>query len=97
MPIGPRTALAGAGACLAMLVVVWFCAFHVTFFEHADQSIFLQFSDLYRHNRISTAAGHLVRLFDLSPYVFLALNRAVRRHSDRFPDDFMFHAYLRRV
>lgn len=73
MPIGPRTALAGAGACVAVLALVWFCAFHVTFFEHADQSIFLQFSDLYRHRRVSVVAGHLIHLFNPNPYVFLAL------------------------
>jgi membrane-associated phospholipid phosphatase len=73
MAIRSRTALIGAGICAALLALVWFCAFHVRFFEHADQSIFLQFSDLYTHNRISTVAGHLVRQFNPDRYVYLVL------------------------
>jgi membrane-associated phospholipid phosphatase len=68
MPIRPRTAALGAGVCVALLAVVWFAAFHIGFFEHADESIFVQFGGLHRHGRIASAAGHLVSLFDVDHY-----------------------------
>jgi membrane-associated phospholipid phosphatase len=73
MPIRPRTALLGAAACTATLALVWFVAFHVGFFRHLDQSIYLQFGGLGAHPRISGIAGHFVSLFDPNPYVYLVL------------------------
>lgn len=68
-----RNAVLGALACVALLALVWFAAFHVGFFRHLDQSIFLQFADLKAHGRIAWTARHFVRLFDLNPYVYLVL------------------------
>jgi membrane-associated phospholipid phosphatase len=73
MAIRPRTAALGAGACVAMLVVVWFASFHVAFFSHANQSIYLQFGDLQAHGRLEWIARHFVAPFDPNPYVYLAL------------------------
>ena len=71
MPIRPRTALLGAGACLVLMVAVWFAAFHVGFFGHADQSIYLQFGGLRAHGSIDAAAWRFVSVFDPNPYVYL--------------------------
>ena len=68
-----RNAVLGAAACLMLLAVVWFAAFHLAFFRHLDQSIYLQFGDLQAHGRIAWVARHFVRLFDLNPYVYLVL------------------------
>ncbi len=73
MPIRPRNALLGAGACLALLALLWFAAFHLGFFRHADQSAFLQFYDLQSHGSIAWIANHLIRLFEPNPYVYLVL------------------------
>jgi membrane-associated phospholipid phosphatase len=73
MPIQPRTALLGAAACVALLLVVWFAAFHVGFFGHLDQSIYVQFGGLRAHGRISGIAGDFVWPFDPNPYVYLVL------------------------
>jgi membrane-associated phospholipid phosphatase len=73
MSIRSRTALFGAGACVALLAVDWVCAFHVAFFARADQSIYLQFGGLEYHGRIVNFAGRLVSFFDPNPYVYLAL------------------------
>jgi len=56
-----------------MLVVVWFASFHVPFFSHANQSIYLQFGDLQAHGRLDWIASHFVSPFDPNPYVYLAL------------------------
>jgi membrane-associated phospholipid phosphatase len=71
MPIRPRTAALGAGVCVALMVAVWLAAFHIGFFERADQSIYLQFGDLQGYGRIQRAAGHVVSLFDLDHYVIV--------------------------
>jgi membrane-associated phospholipid phosphatase len=71
--IRPRTALLGVAACVAVLALVWFAAFHVRFVGHLDHSIYLQFGGLRAHRRISGIAGHLVRPFDPNPYVYLVL------------------------
>jgi membrane-associated phospholipid phosphatase len=73
MPIRPRTALLGAGACLFLLALVWFASFHVGFVRHADQSGFLQFYDLQNHGSITWVARHLVSAFQPNPYVYLVL------------------------
>lgn len=73
MPIRPRTALLGAGACVFALALVWLGAFHIGFVRHADQSAFLQFYDLQGHNSIAWLAQHFVSAFEPNPYVFLVL------------------------
>lgn len=73
MPIRPRTVALGAGACTALLAVVWVAAFHIGFFAHANQSIFLQFGDLDTHSRLEWVARHFVSPFDPDPYVYLAM------------------------
>jgi len=73
MPNRPRSALLGAGACLVLLVLVWFGVAHVGFFQHADQSGFRQFSSLGYHGSIAWVTRHLVRAFEPNPYVYLVL------------------------
>jgi len=73
MSLRPRNALIGAGACVVLMALVWFGAFHVGFFRDADRSAFLQFFDLQSHNSIAWIARHLVRVFEPNPYVFLAM------------------------
>jgi membrane-associated phospholipid phosphatase len=68
MPIRPRTAALGAGACLALMAVVWFAAFHIGFLERADESIFVQFGGLHGHGRIEWAAHHMVSLINVDHY-----------------------------
>jgi membrane-associated phospholipid phosphatase len=68
MPIRPRTAALGAGVCVALLAVVWLAAFHIGFFEHADESIFLQFGDLHGHGRVEWLAHHVVSLINVDHY-----------------------------
>jgi membrane-associated phospholipid phosphatase len=71
--IRSRSALAGAAACVALIALDWLAAFHIRLFEHADQSIFLQFAHLYAHGRLEDVARHIVRLCDPNPYIYLAL------------------------
>ena len=73
MAIRPRTALIGATACLVLLVLVWFAAFHVGFFQHADQKIYVQFGDVGDHGWVASVAGHLVSLFDPGSFILVAL------------------------
>jgi membrane-associated phospholipid phosphatase len=73
MPIRPRTALLGAGACTALLGLTWFAAFHLGFFGRLDQSIYRQFGGLRVHPRVSGIAGQFVNPFDPNPYVYLVL------------------------
>jgi hypothetical protein len=68
-----RTALLGVGGCLALLALIWFAAFHIAFFQRADQSIYLQFGGLQAHGRVEWIASHFVSLFDPNPYVYLVL------------------------
>jgi membrane-associated phospholipid phosphatase len=68
MPIRPRTAALGAGLCLALMAVVWFAAFHIGFFERADQSIFVQFGNLHGHGGIEWVAGRTVSLINVDHY-----------------------------
>ena len=63
----------GAGACLVLLGLVWFAAFHIGFFEHADQSIYVQFGDLGDHGWITFVADHVVSLFNPGFFVLVAL------------------------
>ena len=58
---------------MAMLAVVWFASFHVAFFSHANESIYLQFGGLHAHSRLEWIAWHFVSPFDPNPYVYIAL------------------------
>jgi membrane-associated phospholipid phosphatase len=73
MGIRPKTAALGAAACVAMLALIWFAAFHVGFAQRADRTIYLQFIDLQTHDRVNWVAAHIVALFNPNPYVYLAL------------------------
>lgn len=63
----------GAGACAGLLALDWFAAFHIGFFERADQSIYLQFGGLRTHAGLYSLAGRFVLLFEPNPYVYLVL------------------------
>jgi membrane-associated phospholipid phosphatase len=73
MPIRPRTALLGAGACLVLLALVWLGVAHVGVFRHADESGFLQFYGLHDHDVVVWLARRFVSAFDPNPYVYLVL------------------------
>ena len=73
MPMRPRNALLAAGACVVLLALIWLAAFHVGLFRHADESGFLQFSNLHSHGRIAWVSRHLVSAFEPNPYVYLVL------------------------
>jgi membrane-associated phospholipid phosphatase len=73
MPHRPGTAALAAGVCLALLALVWFAAFHLGLFRHADQSIYMQFGDLRAHGAVQWLAHRFVALFDPNPYVYLVL------------------------
>ncbi len=73
MPIRPRTAALGAASCVVLLALVWFAAFQIGFFGHADQSIYMQFGDLHGHGGVERVAGFFVGWFDPNPYVYLVL------------------------
>ena len=62
-----------ATCCVALLALVWFAAFHIGFFGHADQSIYLQFGGLHGHSGVEGVASFFVSLFDPNPYVYLVL------------------------
>jgi membrane-associated phospholipid phosphatase len=72
MSIRPRWALAGAGACLALLALVWVAAFHVGAFRSADQSTYAGFVDLHQHTLVESVSGFFVSLSNPNPYVYLA-------------------------
>jgi membrane-associated phospholipid phosphatase len=66
----------GAAGCTVLLAATWLTAFHVSFVQRADRSIFVSFYDLtflyYRH-RIDAATNFFVSLCNPRPYVYLAL------------------------
>lgn len=72
MPIRPRTALLGAGVCVALLGLTWFSAFHIGVFRNADQSTYQGFVGLDHHGVVPAITGFLVSLFDPNPYVYFA-------------------------
>lgn len=72
MPIRSRWALAGAGACLALLAVVWLAAFHIGAFQSADQSAYQGFVDLHYHGVVQSVAAFFVSLCNPSPYLYVA-------------------------
>src|SRR5437763_11305273 len=71
MPARVRTALVGAAAGGALLILTWFLAFHVGVFQHADRSTFRGFSDLHHH--VYSVASFVAHLCDPKPYVYMAL------------------------
>src|SRR5437763_987664 len=70
MPARVRTALVGAAAGGALLILTWFLAFHVGVFQHADRSTFRGFNGLQNH--VSSVANFVATLCNPKPYVFIA-------------------------
>ena len=66
-----RTALVGAAIGVALLVVLWFFAFHVGVVRHADQSILQGFFDLGQRGRVHSLANWVAHLCNPRPYVYL--------------------------
>lgn len=73
MPIRPRWALAGAGACVALLALVWLAAFHIGAFRSADQSTYQSFVDLHQHTPVESVSAFFVSLCSPGRYAYLAL------------------------
>ncbi len=59
-------------ACLLTLLCTWFAAFHIGFFEHADQSVFAGFADLRAHPHVGALASFIAGLCNPQPFVFVA-------------------------
>ena len=75
MPNRARWAFGFAGACAALVGLLWVAAFHVGFVERADQKVLFAFYNLTsesEHHRVHVAASFLVSLCDPSRFVFLA-------------------------
>ncbi len=72
MPRRARTALAAAGAGVALLILTWVLTFHAGFAERADQSILRGFGGLSQHPHVDTVATFVARLCNPRPYVYLA-------------------------
>jgi membrane-associated phospholipid phosphatase len=70
MPVRPKTALIGALASAAMLVLVWLLAFHTAIGTHADQAIFIGFGGLQRHH-VNAIASFVATLCDPAPFVII--------------------------
>ena len=82
MPNRARWAFGFAGACAAMVGLLWVAAFHVGFVERADQKVLFAFyslTSLSEQHRVHVAASFLVSLCDPSRFVFLAAVPVVRR------------------
>ena len=63
-------ALAAALACVALLVITWYAAFHIGLFEHADRAILRGFAGLGQRPRVSSTALFIAHLCDPKPYVY---------------------------
>jgi len=72
MEIRAKWALAGATACVVLLVATWFAAFHVGIVRDANLTTFLGFIDLHRHGTVQTATSLFVWLCDAQRYVLWA-------------------------
>jgi membrane-associated phospholipid phosphatase len=72
MEIRAKWALAGATACVVLLVATWFAAFHVGIFRDANLSTFLGFIDLHRHGAVQAVTGLFVWLCNPRTYVLWA-------------------------
>jgi membrane-associated phospholipid phosphatase len=66
-----RLALLGAGIGVTLLFVIWYAAFHVGFFERADQSILRGFAELDRPH-VNQVTSFIANLCDPTPYVYFA-------------------------
>lgn len=62
--------LAGAGASVALLILIWFSVFHIGFVQRADVSILRGFADLGLHPHVSSLAVFIAHLCDPNPYVY---------------------------
>ncbi len=67
-----RTALIGAGAGLALLILTWAVALHVGRFERLDQSIFNGFYSFHHRAHVDSLAQRIAELCNPWPYVYLA-------------------------
>jgi membrane-associated phospholipid phosphatase len=76
MPTRVKSALGLAGVCVALLILLWYAAFHVGVFQRADRQMCLSFFNLtfpdYRH-RVHEIASFVVSLCDPSRFAYLAL------------------------
>ncbi len=63
-------ALAAAFACVLLLVITWYAAFHIGLFEHADRAILRGFAGLGQRPRVNSTALFIARLCDPKPYVY---------------------------
>jgi len=72
MEIRARWALAGAAACVLLLVATWFAAFHVGIFRNANLTTFFGFIDLHRHGAVQAVTGRFVWLCNPHTYVLWA-------------------------
>jgi membrane-associated phospholipid phosphatase len=70
MVVRARWALAGAAACVVLLMLTWFAAFHIGAVRSADRAIFSGFYELSGHGWIDRLAYHLASLCDPTPYVY---------------------------
>jgi membrane-associated phospholipid phosphatase len=71
VPWRSRQALIGAAAAIALLLLTWFLAFHVTVFEQADEKILTGFVGL-DSPRLFPIVSWIAHLCNPQPYVFFA-------------------------
>lgn len=71
MPRRAALYLMGAGAGVGLLVLTWYAAFHVGFFERADVSVLRGFSGLDHRRHVDSIANIVASLCDPRQYVFL--------------------------
>ena len=72
MEIRARRALAGAAACVGLLVATWLAAFHVGSLRNVNLTTFFGFVDLHRHGAVQGITGRLVWLCNPHTYVLWA-------------------------
>jgi membrane-associated phospholipid phosphatase len=73
MPRRAAVALGGAAISVALLFVVWFAAFHIGFFERADQRVFSGFAGLRQHRNVHGVASFIANLCDPKPYIYFCI------------------------
>jgi membrane-associated phospholipid phosphatase len=71
VPKRAKLALCGAAGGVGLLVLTWLLAFHVAFFQNADQSIYVGFFQLHSRGSIYAIANR-VALPDTAPFVVFA-------------------------
>src|SRR5947209_8954412 len=72
MPRRAAHALIGAAVGVALLIILWYLAFHVGIVERADQAILQGFADLSHRPHVGTVANFVANLCSPSPWVYLA-------------------------